>query len=60
MLKKRLATGFLAAVLAVGVTAVPAQAVQFSDVPSYAWYASDVYDVQAYGILEGTGNGCFP
>lgn len=59
MLKKRLATGFLAAVLAVGVTAVPAQAVQFSDVPSYAWYASDVYDVQAYGILEGTGNGCF-
>ena len=59
MLKKRLATGFLAAALTMGLAAVPAQAVQFSDVPAYAWYASDVYDVQAYGILEGTGNGCF-
>ena len=50
---------FIAAVMALGICVVPAAAAGFSDVPSNAWYAEDVNDVQKYGILQGVGNNKF-
>lgn len=59
-LRTRLGAALLAAVLAVSVI-VPAAAAPatFSDVPSNAWYAQDVADVQKYGIINGVGNNKF-
>ena len=59
-LRTRLGAALLAAVLAVSVI-VPAAAAPaaFSDVPSNAWYAQDVADVQKYGIINGVGNNRF-
>ena len=54
---KKIITIILALILAVGLV-VPASAA-FSDVPSNAWYAGDVADVQKYGIIEGVGNNMF-
>ena len=48
----------LSAVMALSFSVVPAAAA-FSDVPSNAWYASDVNDIQQYGILQGVGNNKF-
>ena len=31
----------------------------FTDVPSNAWYAQDIIDVQELGIIQGKGNGLF-
>ena len=59
-LQTRLGAALLAAVLAVSVI-IPAAAAPatFSDVPSNAWYAQDVADVQKYGIINGMGENRF-
>ena len=56
-MKKPLISLALACLLAVSL-AVPAAAA-FSDVPSTAWYAGDVNDVQKYGVIVGVGNNRF-
>ena len=56
-MKKTLISLALACLLAVSL-AVPAAAA-FSDVPSTAWYAGDVNDVQKYGVIVGVGNNRF-
>lgn len=48
---------FLSAVIAITL-AVQAGAV-FTDIPPNAWYASDVKDIQRYGLISGVGNGHF-
>lgn len=59
-LRTRLGAALLSAVLAVSVI-VPAAAAPaaFTDVPSNAWYAQDVADVQKYGIINGVGSNRF-
>ncbi len=49
----------LAVILSLSLLTPAAAATRFSDVPSNAWYAGDVQDVQQYGILQGVGNGRF-
>lgn len=56
---KRYAAVILATLLCLNVGVVSAKAATFSDVPSSAWYAQDVNDVQEAGILKGVGNGKF-
>ena len=58
MKRNRLFAAVLSALLIFSILTVPAAAV-FSDVPSSAWYAGDVEDVQRYGILNGVGGGLF-
>ena len=55
---KRILIIIFVAALSLGLVAIPASAA-FNDVPDGAWYASDVEDVQRYGIIKGTGNGRF-
>ncbi len=57
-MKKRVFALFLALVIAVSLTALPASAA-FNDVSSSDWFAQDVEDVQQYGIIIGTGGGNF-
>ena len=57
-MKKRFLPLILALILTMGLMTVPAAAA-FTDVPSNAWYAQDVADVQRFGIIEGMGNGKF-
>ena len=56
---KRYAAVILAILICLNVGVIPAQAAGFSDVPSNAWYAQDVNDVQEAGILKGVGDGKF-
>lgn len=51
-----LLTACIASTLLIPTAAAP---VTFSDVPTSAWYYSDVSDVQQYGIIEGVGNNKF-
>lgn len=58
MKRNRPLAALLAALILCSVLTVPAFAA-FSDVPSDAWYAQDVEDVQDFGVLQGVGNGKF-
>ena len=58
MIYKRTISILLALILAISIM-IPTASAVFSDVPSNAWYANDVNDVQRYGILKGTGNNKF-
>ncbi len=51
----------LAAAVAAGAFFLPESHAEsvFSDVPDSAWYAKDVYEVQAYGVINGVGDGRF-
>lgn len=44
--------------MTLSILILPASAT-FSDVPSNAWYYSDINDVQKYGIIQGIGNNRF-
>ena len=59
MKRRTLPALFLAVVLGLGLLTPAAAAGTFSDVPENAWYASDVQDVQKYGIINGIGSGRF-
>ena len=56
--KKRLLLCTMAAAMCLSLTPVMAGAA-FSDVLRDAWYATDVNDVQRYGLIEGIGNNRF-
>lgn len=59
-MKRTTFPALLLAILLSWTLLTPAAAVtRFSDVPTNAWYAGDVQDVQQYGILQGVGNGRF-
>ena len=59
MKRRTLPALFLAVVLSLGLLTPAAAAGTFSDVPENAWYASDVQDVQQYGIIQGVGSNRF-
>ena len=59
MTRRTLPTLLLAALLSLSLLTPAAAAARFSDVPASAWYASDVQDVQQYGILQGVGSNRF-
>lgn len=67
-MRKKILSGVLA--LALSLSLVPSVALGvaatgspgsngFTDVPPEAWYASDVADVQKYGLIDGVGNNRF-
>ena len=56
MTRRTLPALLLAALLSLSLLTPAAAAARFSDVPASAWYASDVQDVQQYGILQGVGS----
>ena len=57
-MKRKILSLVMAAAVTASLTAIPASAA-FSDVPSGAWYAADVEEVQQYGIINGVGNNRF-
>lgn len=59
MTRRTLPALLLAALLSLSLLTPAAAAARFSDVPASAWYASDVQDVQQYGILQGVGSNRF-
>ena len=58
-IKRKLAAGLTALVLAVSLIPARAAGMGYPDVPADEWYAQAVQDCQTYGLMDGTPEGTF-
>ena len=58
-IKRKLAAGLTALVLAVSLIPARAAGMGYPDVPADEWYAQAVQDCQTYGLMDGTPGGTF-
>ena len=60
-MKKKLTAMFLAVVMVLSTTAIPASATsqRFTDVPSSHWAYTYIQSAAADGVMNGTGDGLF-
>lgn len=58
-IKRKLAAGLTALVLAVSLIPARAAGTGYPDVPADEWYAQAVQDCQTYGLMDGTPEGTF-